>query len=303
MTFKPAAIALALLLSNAASAAIADPVEPFPSNCSRCKEWNEPHAPFKVAANTWYVGTRDLSVLLITGPKGHILLDAALPQSATQIEANIKQLGFRLADVKLIVNSHAHFDHAGGIAALQAKSGAQVAASASGAQWIRDGAAGTDDPQYDPADRFVWPKVSKVRAVADGEVLRVGPLALTAHLTPGHTPGSTTWTWQSCEQGRCLNMVFADSLTAISADGFRYSGDASHADRSASFRATLAKVAALPCDVIISTHPDATDTMERLAARTPAKNTFIDPAGCRNYAAEARVNLEKRLAKEAAAAQ
>ena len=299
MTFKLCAVALAWL---SATAAIAQHVEPFPANCSMCKEWNEPQAPFKVAANTWYVGTKELSALLITGPKGHILLDGALPQSAAQIEANIKQLGFRLADVKLIVNSHAHFDHAGGIAALQAKSGATVAASASGAQWLRDGTAGSDDPQYDPADRFFWPKVSTVRAVGDGEMLRVGPLTLTAHLTPWHTPGSTTWSWQSCEQGRCLNMVYADSLTAMSADGFRFSGDATHADRSASFRATMDKVAALPCDVIISTHPDATDTMERLAARTPAKNTFIDPSGCRTYAAAARVKLEARLASEAATA-
>ncbi len=266
--------------------------------CSNCAEWNQPQRPFNVAGNTWYVGTGGLSALLITGLQGHILLDGALPQSAALIEQNIKALGFRIEDVKLILNSHAHFDHAGGIAALQAASGAVVVASAHGAQVLRDGTIGPDDPQYDPAHPSRVSRVAKVRSVADGETLSVGPLQVTARLTPGHTPGSTTWTWTSCEHGRCLDMVYADSLTPVSADGFRFTGDANHADRSVAFMASIDKVAALKCDVIVSTHPDFTDTMEKQAAKTATHNTFIDPDGCRKYAAEARKRLAARLAQE-----
>lgn len=292
-------LAAALAPAHAADAPVP---APFPATCGMCEEWNVPQQPFNVAANTWYVGTKELTALLITGPQGHILLDGALSQSATQIENNIKALGFRLEDVKLIVNSHAHFDHAGGIAALQAKSGAQVAASAHGAQALREGTNSKDDPQYEPNDLLVWPKVGKVREVTDGETLSVGTLAITAHLTPGHTPGSTTWTWQSCQKKRCLSMVYADSLTAISSDGFRYTGNATEPDRSAAFKAAIGKVAALKCDVIVSTHPGATNTMDKLARRTPRTNPFIEPKGCVKYAAAARANLEARLAKEAASA-
>ncbi|MFP5392175.1 MAG: subclass B3 metallo-beta-lactamase [Gammaproteobacteria bacterium] len=268
-------------------------------DCGSCAEWNQPQEPFNVAGNTWYVGPQGLAALLVTSPQGHILLDGALPQSAPQIVANIEKLGFRIEDVKLIVNSHAHWDHAGGIAALQQRSGAQVAASAHSARVLRDGKIGPDDPQYNPVDQQGSPKVAQVREVQDGETLAVGPLRITAHLTPGHTPGSTTWTWVSCETGGpCLNMVYADSLTAISEDNaFRFTGA-----RAEQFRQSIAKVAALPCDVIVSTHPSFTDTFDKLKARTGAKptsnNTFITPGGCRAYARDAQKGLDERLAKE-----
>ena len=297
MTLRSRFTAAAVFASLAACTATPQPSLDQPIKCGSCDAWNQPQQPFNVAANTWYVGPQGLSALLITGPQGHILLDGALPQSAAQIERNIAALGFRLEDVKLIVNSHAHFDHAGGIAALQARSGAQVATSAHGAQVLRDGVIGKDDPQHVPGDDHRMAKVPGARGVADGETLRVGPLSITAHLTPGHTPGSTTWSWTSCDAKGCLNMVYADSVTAMSADGFRFTGA-----RAAEMRNSIDKIAALPCDVIVSTHPDFTDTFEKLAARTPAHNTFITPDGCRKYAAEARQNLDARLAREQAGA-
>jgi len=194
-------------------------------HCSHCKEWNVAQKPFKIYGNTWYVGTAELSALLVTSPEGHILLDGALPQSAPLIEANIKALGFRMEDVKLILNSHAHFDHAGGIARLARASGATVVASAHGAKVLEDGDIGKDDPQYDPTFDSRIEKIAAVRSVADGATVRVGTLALTAHLTPGHTPGSTTWTWNACENQRCLDIVYADSLNAAAEGSFRFSDD------------------------------------------------------------------------------
>jgi metallo-beta-lactamase class B len=269
-------------------------------NCQSCGEWNQAQVPFKVYGNTWYVGTKGLSALLVTGPKGHVLLDGALPQSAPLIRKNIESLGFRMKDVKLILNSHAHWDHSGGIPDLQRASGAVIAASAWSAREMAAGANIEGDPQYQPGDPYHIEKITKVRIVKDGETVSVGPLKLTAHFTPGHTPGSTSWSWQSCENGECRNVVYADSLTAVSSDGFHFTGDASHPDISDSFRASIAKIGALPCDVVVSTHPGFTDTFDKLAARTPGHNTFVTPDGCKALAESSARNLEKRIAEERA---
>jgi metallo-beta-lactamase class B len=270
--------------------------------CGNCAEWNQPVKPFKVFGNTWYVGVKGISAVLVTSPQGHILLDGALPQSAPLIEANIKALGFRMEDVKYILNSHAHWDHAGGIAALQHASGAVVVASKSGALALNTGTSGTDDPQYDASEVITVAKVDKVKVVKEGERVTVGKLVVTAHMTPGHTPGATTWTWTSCEGARCLNVVYADSLNPYANDHFRYTGGGAGKtpDISASFAASIAKVAALKCDIVLSVHPSASNMLEKEAAHTASSNPFIDPNGCRDYAATAGKLLAERLAKERA---
>ncbi len=267
-------------------------------DCENCVEWNKAVKPFNVYGNTWYVGVDGLSVVLLTSPEGHILLDGGLPQSAPLVEANIKALGFRVEDVKLIVNSHAHWDHAGGIPALQRASGAVVAASRSGALVLQAGTNGADDPQFQSIPIVHIEKLGQVKLVRDGEILQVGSISVTAHLTPGHTPGSTTWTWKSCAAGRCLDVVYADSLGASSSGDFRFTGNARTPDISASFAASIAKVAALDCDIVISVHPGLTDVLEKAAARTSEVNPFIDADGCRKYAADASRQLAARVAQE-----
>ena len=274
------------------------PVQDKPVNCDNCKEWNAPVKPFNVYGNSWYVGTAGLSAVLVTSPQGHILLDGALPQSAPLIIANIQALGFRIEDVKVILNSHAHWDHAGGIAALQRASGATVMASASGALGLQSGTNGKDDPQYQANPVVHVAKVAKVKVVGEGETVKVGPLTLTAHMTPGHTPGGTTWTWTSCEGDRCLDVVYADSLNPYASGDFTYTGKGKTPDISASFEASIAKVAALPCDIIIPVHPGTTDVLGKAARRSATSNPLIDANACRAYAAEAGGLLAKRLAKE-----
>nr|WP_314607095.1 subclass B3 metallo-beta-lactamase [uncultured Janthinobacterium sp.] len=273
-------------------------VQDKPVNCDNCKEWNAPVKPFNVFGNTWYVGTAGLSAVLVTSPQGHILLDGALPQSAPLIIANIKALGFRIEDVKYILNSHAHWDHAGGIAALQRASGATVMASAAAAPVLQSGTNGKDDPQYQADPVVHVAKVSKVSLVGEGDTVKVGPLTLTAHMTPGHTPGGTTWTWTSCEGQRCLDVVYADSLNPYSSGDFTYTGKGGKPDISASFEASIAKVAALPCDIIIPVHPGTTDVLGKAAKRSGQDNPLIDANAFRAYAAEAGGLLAKRLAKE-----
>ena len=269
-----------------------------PVNCDNCEEWNKQIKPFNIYGNTWYVGVEGLSALLVTSPKGHILLDGGLPQSAPLIVANIKALGFRIKDVKLILNTHAHWDHSGGIPALQRASGAMVIASASSAKGLKSGTNVADDPQFQANPVVHVAKINQVKVVREGEIIKLGTLALTAHMTPGHTPGSTTWSWTSCEGQRCQNVVYVDSLNPAVSGDFTYSGKDKTPDISASFAASIAKVAALNCDIVISVHPGFTDVLEKAAARTAENNPFIDTNGCRAYAADASQRLATKLAIE-----
>lgn len=269
------------------------------------EKWSQPHAPVRLHGQTYYVGTAGLSAILIRGDAGAILLDGTLAESASLVEANIRALGVGMDEIKLILNSHAHFDHAGGIASLQRASGAAVVASPSGAQGLRLGRAVDDDPQAGHAGDATWPALASVREVADGETVQVGDLAVTAHFTPGHTPGSTTWTWRSCEGAACLDVVYADSLNAISAPGFRYLGSSTHEDRSGTFRKSIRTVANLPCDILITVHPElfSLDLKLRQLKSDPATHPFIDPDACQRYAAKFAKVLQSRLASEKAASE
>lgn len=290
-----------LCLSSIASGRSAQLRPDPPIVCGSCDAWNAPREPFCVFGNTYYVGVAGLSAVLVTSAKGHILLDAGLPQSAAAIDAHVRQLGFRTEDIQLIVNSHAHFDHAGGIAAMQRATHAIVAASAAGGKALERGEPTVDDPQYAYGRASTqFPRVASVRVVADGESLKVGELVLTAHLTPGHTPGSTSWTWRSCEGARCLDVVYADSLTAVSAPGFRFSGDKTHPSLVNTFQRSISRVAQLPCDVLISVHPEFSDMNRKLALRAGGStvNPFVDSQACRTYAANARQALDRRVLDE-----
>jgi metallo-beta-lactamase class B len=271
---------------------------PDTQSCSRCAEWNAPQRPFRVFGNTYYVGTHGLGAILVTSPRGHVLIDGGIPQSAPQVLANVRALGFRVGDIRLILNSHAHFDHAGGIAAVQRASGARVAASAASAPVLRRGASGPNDPQYGSLPGF--PAVrGPVRVVADGDTVRVGELALTLHATPGHTPGGTTWSWRSCEAGRCLDIVYADSQTPVSADGFFFSRNTTYPGAVADFERGAQLLEHLSCDVLLTPHPEASGLWERLAARDAGnRDALIDRAACTRLAATARQQLARRLADE-----
>lgn len=268
------------------------------SSCPKCAQWNISQQPFQIYGNTYYVGVRGLSSILITSPRGDILIDGDLAESAPKIAANIRTLGFRVEDIKLILNSHVHHDHAGGIAKLHELSGAAVAGSPFTARALESGHSGKDDPQYGSLPPIQ--KVSGVQVLRDGQTVHVGPLALTAHFTPGHTPGGTTWTWQSCEKERCLNMVYADSLTAVSADSFRFTDSQTYPMARQDFEKSFATLSSLPCDILLTPHPEISDTWERLERRDKGDpNAFVDTTACKRFAATSRENLAKRLASEA----
>ena len=262
-------------------------------------DWNDPQEPFALFGDTYYVGTRGLSSVLITSPAGHILIDGGSPKSPVQIVRHIGQLGFRIEDVKYILNSHEHLDHAGGIAELQRLSGATVLASVEGERVLRTGETSKGDPQYSDLPPTM-PAVANTRAVKHGDIIKLGPLSVTAHYTPGHTQGGTSWTWRSAEGGKTASMVYGDSLNAMSAGPFRYSASNTYPHARADLDKSIATVAAFDCDVLVSAHPEGSGLWERLAKQATMGNAaFIDRDACRDYADAARERLARKLAAEA----
>jgi metallo-beta-lactamase class B len=260
------------------------------SACQGKDGWDDPAPPARLHGSTYYVGTCGITALLVTSERGHVLIDGGTEKGGALIAANISLLGLDPGDVRWILSTHEHFDHAGGIAGLKRLTRAKVAAVAPAAVVLRSGEPAADDPQ-----RGVLPPMAPVpvaRILRDGDMIRVGSLALTAHATPGHAPGSTSWTWQSCDVEGCRTIAYVDSVSAISDKQYRYTA---YPDYVATFRRSLGRIAALPCDFLITPHPSASNFFERLAAGT-------DSAGdCRAYAGRGRTGLAKRLAGEAAA--
>lgn len=265
--------------------------------CPSCAEWNAPQAPFRIYGNTYYVGPHGLSSILITSDEGHVLIDGALAESAGQIATHIRQLGFRVEDVKLIVNSHVHFDHAGGISELQRLSGARVAASKWTAEVMSKTGVGRDDPQFGVVPPIAL--IKHVEVLSDGQTFKIGPIAITAHLTPGHTPGGTSWTWQSCEGAECRSFVYADSLTAVSADGFKFS---SFPIALRNFQKSFSFLRSVPCEVLLTAHPGVSNFWGRVDARAKGvePDPMVDTTGCRNLADRTENAFRKRIASETA---
>lgn len=268
------------------------------SSCDNCPEWNAPQQPFRIYGNAYYVGPHGLTSILLTSKAGHVLLDGALPESAPQIVSNIRALGFRIEDVKLIVNTHVHFDHGGGISELQRLSGAQVAASPWSAEVLTKSGVGKEDPQSKSIPPVAL--VPRAKTLRDGETLRVGDLRLTAHFTPGHTPGGTSWTWRSCEGKRCLKLVYSDSMTAVSSEGFRFSDSREYPTAVQDFEKSFAFLRAVPCDILLTSHPDASGLWQRLAGRQRGDrpDPMIAPNACKELAARAAEQLHRRLESE-----
>lgn len=260
--------------------------------CADRDGWSDPAPPAKIFGNSYYVGTCGISVVLIDTPAGLVLIDAATEEAAPSILANIRALGFDPKNVRFLLTSHEHLDHVGGLKALQDATGAQVIARREAVAALTSGEPDATDPQRGGIPPFRG--VAVARTVLDGEMLKIEGLRLTARATPGHTPGGTSWTWQSCEGGDCRAIAYVDSLSAVSADGYRFTD---HPAYVAVLRATIAKVPALPCDILITPHPSASEFFARLAGEAP----LADPKGCASYADAATKRLDDRLAKEAAA--
>jgi len=263
------------------------------------RDWSAPQKPFTIYGNTRYVGTAGISAILVTSPQGHILVDGTTAKGAEVVAANIRTLGYKLEDVKYILSSHSHEDHAGGISGLQKLTGATVLAGTANVETMRTGVSPKIDPQFGSLSNFAGS--AKVRGVNDGEVIKLGPfklgpLAVTAHSTPGHTAGGTTWSWKSCEGKECKNVVFVDSVTAVSADSYRFTD---HPEVVAQLRSSFATIDGLSCDIAIAAHPEVNDMWGRQKrAMKEGSAAYVDPKGCHTIVEAGRKRLETRLASE-----
>jgi metallo-beta-lactamase class B len=270
--------------------------QPMPTDstiCPDCRQWNVEHQPSRIFGNVYYVGTNGLSSILVTSASGHVLIDGGLPESAPLIEKHIAALGFRLADVKVILNSHAHFDHAGGISLLQRGSGARVVASSESAPVLLTGRGPDGDPQHGLVPNFM--SLPEVDIARDRDTISVGNITLTMHATGGHMPGGTSWSWRSCEGSDCVDFVYADSQTPVSNDTFLFSKSARYPAAVSDFEKGFQYLEAASCDVLLTPHPGASSLFERMAK---GREGLVDPTACRRYAANARRALEARLARE-----
>lgn len=285
----------ALLACSAAEA----PAAPAPAThigpelvdaCAGRDGWSEPAPPAHIFGNTWYVGTCGITVILVTSGEGHVLIDSGPADAAPLVLANIRKLGFKPADVRWILSTHEHHDHVGGLSTLRQATGAQVAVLAAARQVLESGKPSPDDPQAGHLDGMAPVKVD--RALADGDSVVLGRLALTVHETPAHSPGSASWTWQACDaKFTCRMIAYADSASTISADGYRFTD---HPDRIARIRSGLANIAQLPCDLLVTPHPSASNFFLRLSGKAP----LLDAEACRAYARGAGARFETRLAAE-----
>ncbi len=258
-----ALLSLAVVLASAPAAGQID-----------SSSWNQPFSPFTIAGPVHYVGTSELGVYLITTPAGHILIDGGLPESAPLIQASIRQLGFKVEDVKVLLTTQAHFDHVGSLAALQKASGGTVMVMQGDAALVEAGGKG----DYLFGDTLPFPAASVGRILRDGDTVTLGGITLTAVLTPGHTKGCTTWTTSIVEGGRTLSVLFAGS-TSVN-PGTVLPSMPTYPDIGADFDRAFAVQAALSPDIWLAAHASLfglADKRDRQKAGGP--NPFIDPDG------------------------
>ncbi len=278
--------ALIVALGAALAASSAGAAEP---------SWTRPVEPFRIVANVYYVGSEGLSAYLIVSPKGDVLLDGTLAENAPLIERNIEKLGFKPTDVKVLVASHAHNDHVGGLARLKQDTGASFWASA-GDRWALEHGRHRGDTNYGVG---TFPPVKVDHVLSDGETVRLGDIALTAILTPGHTPGCTTWSLPVREGGRALSVVFPCSTSVA---GNILVGNRAYPGIVADYRASFARLKTLKADVVLPNHPDMADVLGREARRRGGDaKAFIDPGQLPKMVAATERAFDAGLAKQTAA--
>ena len=258
-------------------------------------DWTTPHAPFRVIGNIYYVGSKDLASYLIATPDGLILINSNLKSSVPQIRKNVETLGFRFKDVKILLISHAHFDHAAGSALVKQLTGTKYMVMDADVPVVESG--GRKDFAYGKSPGSRYPPAKVDRVLHDGSVVRLGDVELVAHLTPGHTKGCTTWTMKVVERGRTYNVVFAGSSHVNSE--YKLVGDPQYPAMAQDFERSFRTLKALPCDVFLGAHASYFGMEAKFERITPnGANPFIDPAGYASHVAESEREFRADLAKQ-----
>ncbi|GAA4039492.1 MBL fold metallo-hydrolase [Parerythrobacter jejuensis] len=270
-----------------------DTMEEFAASCEPWDTWSKPGPIFAVDddvyGGTRYVGSCGITMLAVHTDDGVVLLDTGEAQFHDQLITNLGRAGIKPADVKYILTSHEHYDHVGGLAAMQNATGARIVTSEPAKPVIESGKLATDDPQsgmHDPMEPArVW------QTVGDGETLDLDGKSFMAIAVPGHTPGALAWQWETQIGSRRVTIVYADSLSPVSGDAYKFSANP---DYVAQYRAGLERLRAADCDILLTPHPSASKMLERAAS-----GSLVGGMTCTEYADSIEQRLDKRLAEEA----
>ncbi len=257
------------------------------------RSWNQPVEPFRIVGNLYYVGASDIAAYLIATPEGHIVIDGGFPETAPLIRDSIAALGFGLGEVEILLNSHAHFDHSGGLAALKEWTGAELWIHQRDADVIEGG--GKGDFFLDEEDA-AFPPVAVDRRLADGDTVTLGGTTLTARLTAGHTRGCTTWTMEIAEGDRTYDVVSACSVSVL--PGLELVDNPAYPEIAADYARTFEVLEGLPCNVFLAAHGGFFQLSKKRQAMAEGKaHPFVDPEGYRAWVARGKERFEKRLAE------
>jgi metallo-beta-lactamase class B len=291
---KKLVIALVALLTLAGTAQAQTPKDLL---AALLVKWNTPTEPFRMIGNVYYVGTDGLASYLITSPQGHILVDTVMPEATSQIKANIEKLGFKVADIKYLLNTHAHIDHTGGLAEMKQASGAQLVAGEADKPLLEGG--------YYPGAReetaLNFPPVKVDRTVREGDTVTIADVTLTARETPGHSPGCTSWEF-SVKDGDATRsaLIFCSGTVALN----RLVTNPTYPGIVTDYKKTFARAQDMKPDVLLAPHPEMYKMAEKRAKLAEGgPNPFVNPGEFNAYAATLEKAFEDALAKQTAAAQ
>jgi metallo-beta-lactamase class B len=261
-------------------------------------DWSEPFPPFRIAGNLYYVGSKGLANYLIATPQGHILINSDLEASVPFIRASVERLGFEFGDIKILLISHAHWDHDAGSAAIKRLTGAKYMVMDADVSVVESG--GKTDFQYGNQPTSLYPPARVDRVLHDGDEVKLGGVTLVAHLTPGHTKGCTTWTMKVEEAGRTYDVVIVGSPNVN--PGYKLVGNSSYPEISSDYERTFRVLKSLPADIFLGAHGSYFDLETKYARlKAGAVAPFIDPAGYKRYVTEREEAFRTELAKQQAA--
>jgi len=292
--FFPVLLSLAACVSGSdesfhrAEAADSWPPDEFAAACVAWDGWDKPAPPFRIHGGTYHVGTCGISVILITSPEGHIVIDSGTARGGELVAANIEALGFSLRDVRYLTHTQEHWDHVGGIAYLKNRTGARMVASPRARSVFETGVTNADDPQYSSREPIATLTVDKI--LADGEALMLDGKKIVAHFTPGHSPGAISWRWKECQEDRCHTLVFTDGIGPVSAGGYRWTN---HPEYLADYRASVRWLEAVEVDICLAAHPSQMRLIERIET-----GMLVDPGECSRNGAFTQERIDEIIEEE-----
>jgi metallo-beta-lactamase class B len=265
-------------------------------------EWTNPFPPYRIIGNIYYVGSQGLAVYLIVTPQGNILINSNLEKSVPMIRNNVEKLGFRFSDTKILLISHAHWDHCAGSAAVKELTGAKYMVMDADVPAIEDGGKSNfgRDTKYSSSGESQYQPTKVDRVLHDGDEVKLGGTTLSAHLTPGHTKGTTTWTTKVTDGEKTYNVVIVGSPNVN--PGYKLVNNTLYPQIASDYERMFRVLKALPCDVFLGAHGDYYGMEAKYARMKEGEaNPFIDPEGYKSYIAEREQTFLAELAKQTAA--